>query len=211
MFTSVRQEINFLQAKLGMVLAHKIWDLKRRTENRSFFGRLFSQLFHINQRPFDAHRQRIFQPEKKMKTILLSILIVIGLICAPLASGSSPEKALSSTESYQLPDLRVEGGRDLPVPMRMDAPKLGKDKIGQKIDIRFMVNEKGQTINIRPRLAFYETADLAAAMTNAMTSWKFRPALDKSGNPKKTKLLMPVKVIEIREETALVAKILIDE
>lgn len=120
----------------------------------------------------------------KMKS---KLALSLGLLAAPLALMAwSPEKAY--VESYR-------SRADTPVPISVIMPDVSAKFAGLQVVLEFVVDSAG-----KPTLITSVTpgadAELVAAVTAAVSNWKFAPALV-DGKPVARKVALPVNIVSL--------------
>jgi len=114
------------------------------------------------------------------------LILSLGLLAAPLAVMAwSPEKAY--VESYRA--LRTDG----PVPTSVIMPEVSSRYIGKQVVLEFVVDPTGKPTSITSSTPG-ASAELIAAVTEAVSQWKFNPAYV-NGKPVARKVALPVNVV----------------
>ena len=113
------------------------------------------------------------------------LTLSLGLLAAPLALLAwSPEKAY--VESY-----RTHG--DTPVPTSVITPEVSSKFAGAKVVLEFVVDPTGKPTFITS-VTPGASAELVASVTEAVSQWKFAPALV-DGKPVARKVALPVSIV----------------
>jgi periplasmic protein TonB len=114
----------------------------------------------------------------------LVVLFSLGALASVAASASTLE------QSY-LESCRKDPG--VPVPVAVVSPTVvGSEYNGTTVELEFVVDEQGKTANLSVKSA--PDKALAAAVTDAVKQWKFKPA-ERNGVPVATKVALPVKIV----------------
>lgn len=113
------------------------------------------------------------------------LVLSLGLLAAPLALLAwSPEKAY--VESYRT-------RTDTPVPTSVIMPEVSAKHAGTQVVLEFVVNPAGKPTSITSVTPGAD-AELVAAVTEAVSQWKFAPALV-DGKPVARKVALPVNIV----------------
>ena len=113
------------------------------------------------------------------------LVLSLGLLAAPLALMAwSPEKAY--VESYR---TRTE----TPVPTSVITPEVSAKFAGAKVVLEFVVDPTGKPTSITSVTPGAD-AELVAAVTDAVSQWKFTPA-HVNGKPVARKVALPVNIV----------------
>ena len=113
------------------------------------------------------------------------LTLSLGLLAAPLALMAwSPEK--SYVESY-----RLRG--DTLAPTSVVSPEVSAKYVGKQVVLEFVVDATGKPTSITS-VTPGASADLVATVTDAVSQWKFSPALV-DGKPVARKVSLPVNIV----------------
>ena len=113
------------------------------------------------------------------------LTLSLGLLAAPLALMAwSPEKAY--IESY-----RLRG--DTLAPTSVVSPEVSAKFVGKQVVLEFVVDATGKPTSITSVTPGAD-AELVAAVTEAVSQWKFSPALV-DGKPVARKVSLPVNIV----------------
>jgi TonB family protein len=113
------------------------------------------------------------------------LTLSLGLLAAPLALMAwSPEKAY--VESYR-------NRSDAPVPTSVISPEVSSKFAGTKVVLEFVVDTTGKPTSITS-VTPGANAELVASVTDAVSQWKFAPALV-DGKPVARKVSLPVNIV----------------
>jgi TonB family protein len=113
------------------------------------------------------------------------LILSLGLLAAPLAVMAwSPEKAY--VESYR---ARTDG----PVPTSVIMPEVSSRHVGKQVVLEFVVDPTGKPTSITSSTPG-ASAELIAAVTEAVSQWKFNPAYV-NGKPVARKVALPVNIV----------------
>jgi TonB family protein len=113
------------------------------------------------------------------------LVLSLGLLAAPLALLAwSPEKAY--VESYRT-------RADTPVPTSVIMPEVSSRFTGQQVVLEFVVDPAGTPTSITSVTPGAD-AELVAAVTEAVSQWKFIPA-HVDGKPVARKVALPVSIV----------------
>ena len=113
------------------------------------------------------------------------LVLSLGLLAAPLALLAwSPEKAY--VESYRNRAVT-------PVPTSVIMPEVSARFAGTQVVLEFVVNPAGKPTSITAVTPGAD-AELVAAVTRAVSQWKFAPALV-DGKPVARKVALPVNIV----------------
>jgi TonB family protein len=114
------------------------------------------------------------------------LTLSLGLLAAPLALMAwSPEKAY--VESY-----RMRAG-ETPVPTSVISPEVSAKFTGKQVMLEFVVDPTGKPTSITSVTPGAD-AGLVATVTEAVSQWKFSPALV-NGKPVARKVALPVNIV----------------
>ena len=114
------------------------------------------------------------------------LVLSLGLLAAPLALLAwSPEKAY--VESYR-------NRADTPVPTSVIMPEVSARFAGAQVVLEFVVDPTGKPTSITS-VTPGANAELVAAVTSAVSQWKFSPALV-DGKPVARKVALPVNIVD---------------
>jgi len=123
------------------------------------------------------------------------LALSLGLLVVPLAlMAKTPEK--SYVESYR-------GRTDIPVPSAVVTPALDSRFAGQQVTLEFVVDATGKPTLFAPASPGVN-AELVAALVEAVSPWKFSPALV-DGLPVAKKVVLPVNIVDSSDKAAVVA------
>jgi len=113
------------------------------------------------------------------------LTLSLGLLAAPLALMAwSPEKAY--VESYHVRS-------DAPVPTSVISPEVSSKFAGTKMVLEFVVDPTGKPTSITS-VTPGANAELVASVSEAVSQWKFSPALV-DGKPVARKVSLPVNIV----------------
>ena len=113
------------------------------------------------------------------------LTLSLGLLAAPLALMAwSPEK--SYVESY-----RLRG--DTLAPTSVVSPEVSAKFVGKQVVLEFVVDATGKPTSITS-VTPGASAELVATVTDAVSQWKFSPALV-DGKPVARKVSLPVNIV----------------
>ena len=113
------------------------------------------------------------------------LTLSLGLLAAPLALMAwTPEKAY--IESYR---TRSE----TPVPTSVITPEVSSKFAGKQVVLEFVVDPAGKPTSITSVTPGAD-AELVAAVTEAVSQWKFSPA-HVAGKPVARKVVLPVNIV----------------
>ena len=113
------------------------------------------------------------------------LTLSLGLLAAPLALLAwSPEKAY--IESYR-------ARTDAPVPTSVVTPEISTRFAGQQVVLEFVVDTNGKPTSITS-VTPNADADLVASVSDAVSQWKFAPAVV-DGKPVARKVALPVRIV----------------
>jgi protein TonB len=113
----------------------------------------------------------------------LAGLLALGA-AAPLAFGLTASQAY--IESYH-------GRTDIPVPVKVVAPKADPSLVGTKVEVEFLVDARGVPQHVKVVSA--TDRSFGASVREAVSHWKFEPAI-RDGSPVPMKVELPVTVSE---------------
>lgn len=115
------------------------------------------------------------------KLAMLVSLFALGA-AAPGAFGLTASQAY--IESYH-------GRTDIPVPVKVVAPRVDASLIGTKVEVEFLVDARGWPQDVH----VLSTTDrfFGASVREAVSKWKFEPAM-RDGAPVAMKVKLPVLV-----------------
>jgi TonB family protein len=123
------------------------------------------------------------------------LALSLGLLALPLALlAKSPEKAY--VESYH-------SRTDIPVPISVVTPEVESRFAGQQVTLEFVVDATGKPM-LFSSASPGANAELVAAVTAAVSQWKFSPALA-GGLPVARKVVLPVNIVDSLDTAAVVA------
>ena len=123
------------------------------------------------------------------------LALSLGLLLAPLAlSAKSPEKAY--VDAYR-------GRTDIPAPITVVTPVIAPRFAGQQVTLEFVVDATGKPMLISSATPG-ANAELIAAVSAAVSQWKFSPALV-DGLPVAKKVVLPVNIVDSLDNAAVVA------
>lgn len=129
-----------------------------------------------------------------MKTASKSVLLLsLGMLTGLGASASTLEQTYLDT-------CRKDPGS--PVPIAVVTPAVSADYSGARVDVQFIVDERGKPTNLTVKSATDDT--LASAVMDAVKQWKFKPA-ERNGVPVATKVVLPVKVVDPQDGSVFAA------
>lgn len=123
-----------------------------------------------------------------MKKQLFQLVIGFSLIAAPVAL-----VAQNSEQNYV--EL-YRGKTGMPVPQSIVRPIISTDYVGSEVDLVFYIDEDGRPDRITNRTAAPE--ELVDSLVDAISRWEFQPLQGEDGEPRRTKVLLPVRVTESR-------------
>ena len=120
------------------------------------------------------------------------LALSLGLLLVPLALVA---KSLESAyvESYR-------GRTGIPVPLSVVMPKVESRFAGQQVTLEFVVDATGKPTLFAPA-APGANAELVAAVVDAVSQWKFSPALV-DGLPVARKVVLPVTIVDSLDRAA---------
>jgi TonB family protein len=114
------------------------------------------------------------------------LTLSLGLLAAPLALMAwSPEKAY--VESYHNRTAAT------PVPTSVIMPEVSSKFVGKQVVLEFVVDAAGKPTSITSATPGAD-ADLVASVTDAVSQWRFAPALV-DGKPVARKVALPVNIV----------------
>ncbi len=114
------------------------------------------------------------------------LILSLGLLAAPLALLAwSPEKAY--VESYH------NRTAETPVPTSVIMPEVSSKFVGTKVVLEFVVDATGKPTSITSATPGAD-ADLVSSVTEAVSQWRFAPALV-NGKPVARKVALPVNIV----------------
>lgn len=123
------------------------------------------------------------------------LALSLGLLAVPLALlAKTPEKAY--VESYR-------GRTDIPVPIAVVTPAVDSRFAGQQVTLAFVVDATGKPTLFAPAAPGVD-AELVAAVVDAVSQWKFAPALA-DGLPVAKKVVLPVTIADTFDKAAVIA------
>jgi protein TonB len=117
------------------------------------------------------------------------VVLLVGVFSSVFASAMT-------TEAAYLESCRKEPG--VPVPVAVVSPAVGAQYNGGHVHLEFLVDIKGRPAGFSVKSASDDA--LIAPVVAAVKQWKFLPA-EANGVPVATKVLLPVQIVEPREET----------
>ena len=143
-----------------------------------------------------------------MKCLYRLLLLLPVMIALPLSLSATTEEY--ELEKYEIQDIAV-----LPKPENCPTPLVNSRFVGTEITFKLTINEKGkpsQVRLIRPRFSFHDVhlMSLTGQMQNMVRNWKFSPAEDARGNPVKVKAMLPIRIVEKNEATAITVSLVLD-
>jgi hypothetical protein len=108
-----------------------------------------------------------------------------------LAALSSSFVSAKTEEQTYLESCRKESG--VPMPLAVVAPSVGHEYAGITVQLEFTVDTSGKPVGFTVK---YETdAALAAAVTDAVKQWRFKPA-ESNGVAVATKVALPIRIVD---------------
>jgi TonB family protein len=114
------------------------------------------------------------------------LILSLGLLAAPLALLAwSPEKAY--VESYR------NHAAATPVPTSVIMPEVSQKFVGTKVVLEFVVDATGKPTSFTSTTPGAD-AELVASVTEAVSQWRFAPALV-DGKPVARKVALPVNIV----------------
>jgi len=114
------------------------------------------------------------------------LILSLGLLAAPLALMAwSPEKAY--VESYH------NHTAETPVPTSVIMPEVSPRFVGKQVVLEFVVDAAGKPTSITSTTPGAD-AELVASVTDAVSQWRFAPALV-DGKPVARKVALPVNIV----------------
>ena len=114
------------------------------------------------------------------------VILSLGLLAAPLALMAwSPEKAY--VESYR------NHTAETPVPTSVIMPEVSQKFVGKQVVLEFVVDTAGKPTSITSTTPDAD-AELVASVTDAVSQWRFAPALV-NGKPVARKVALPVNIV----------------
>ncbi len=114
------------------------------------------------------------------------LTLSLGLLAAPLALLAwSPEKAY--VESYR------NHAAVTPVPTSVIMPEVSSKFVGKKVVLEFVVDTAGKPTSITSSTPD-ASVELVASVTEAVSQWRFAPALV-DGKPVPRKVSLPVNIV----------------
>ena len=114
------------------------------------------------------------------------LTLSLGLLAAPLALMAwSPEKAY--VESYR------NHAAETPVPTSVIMPEVSQKFVGTKVVLEFVVDATGKPTSFTSTTPGAD-AELVASVTEAVSQWRFAPALV-DGKPVARKVSLPVNIV----------------
>ena len=120
------------------------------------------------------------------------LVLSLGLFAAPLALLAwSPEKAY--VESYR-------NRSDAPAPTSVVMPEVSSKFAGTKVVLEFVVDPTGKPTSITSVTPGAD-AGLVATVTDAVSQWKFSPALV-DGKPVARKVALPVNIVAYNDNAS---------
>jgi protein TonB len=113
----------------------------------------------------------------------LAVLLSLAVL-APFASAKTDENA------YLESCTKAPG---VPVPVAVVTPTVGPEYQGAIVQLEFVVDVNGKPAQFSVKSSPDDA--LAAAVTDAVKQWRFKPA-QADGKPVATKVLLPVKIVD---------------
>ena len=114
------------------------------------------------------------------------LTLSLGLLAAPLALMAwSPEKAY--VESYR------SHAAETPVPTSVIMPEVSSRFVGKQVVLEFVVDAAGKPTSITSATPG-ASAELVASVSEAVSQWRFSPALV-NGKPVARKVALPVNIV----------------
>ena len=114
----------------------------------------------------------------------LAVLLSLAALSASFVSAKTEEQAY-------LESCRKDPG--VPVPLAVVAPSIGHEYAGATVQLEFTVDAVGRPIGFTVKS---ETdAALAAAVTDAVKQWRFKPA-ESNGVAVATKVALPIRIVD---------------
>ncbi len=108
-----------------------------------------------------------------------------------LVALSSIAASAKSEEQTYLDSCRKEPG--VPVPVAVVTPSVGAEYAGITVQLEFIVDATGKPAEFSVKS---ETdSALAAAVTDAVKQWRFKPAVS-NGMPVATKVALPIRIVD---------------
>jgi TonB family protein len=114
------------------------------------------------------------------------LALSLGLLVAPLALVASDSTEKAYVESYR---NRADG----PVPTTVIAPDVSSRFAGKKVVLEFVVDATGTPTDIKS-VTPGASAELVSSVTEAVSQWKFTPAVV-DGKPVARKVALPVNIV----------------
>ena len=138
-----------------------------------------------------------------MKNTKSLITLSLGLVLAPVCQ----------LTGQNTPEAGTVAGLEnaLPVAIRIVDPIISMDHVGDQVDMVFEVSVDGRTSGVHSRELFPEAQQLADAMMKVIPRWRFEPATDRYGRPKKVTVILPVRVAPSDKTPLLVAQLSLHE
>jgi TonB family protein len=124
------------------------------------------------------------------------LALSLGLLAVPFAlMAKTPEKAY--VESYR-------GRTGIPAPLAVVSPAVDVRFAGQQVTLEFVVDATGKPTLFAPAAPGAD-AELVAAVVDAVSQWKFSPALV-DGLPVAKKVVLPVNIVDSFDKSAVAMK-----
>ena len=114
------------------------------------------------------------------------LALSLGLLLAPLALTAADATEKAYVESYR---NRAPG----PIPTTVISPEVSSRFAGRQVVLEFVVDATGTPTGIKS-VTPGASAELVATVSEAVSQWKFSPALV-DGQPVARKVALPVKIV----------------
>jgi TonB family protein len=114
------------------------------------------------------------------------LTLSLGLLLAPLALTAADVTEKAYVESYR---NRAAG----PIPTSVISPEVSSRYAGRQVVLEFVVDATGKPTDIKS-VTPGATPELVASVSEAVSQWKFSPALV-DGKPVARKVALPVKIV----------------
>lgn len=114
------------------------------------------------------------------------LALSLGLLLAPLALVAADATEKAYVESYR-------GRAGGPVPTTVITPEVSPRYVGTQVVLEFVVDATGTPTGIKS-VTPGANAELVASVSEAVSQWKFSPALV-DGRPVARKVALPVKIV----------------
>lgn len=129
---------------------------------------------------------------------------LFSLILLLAAHGTTAATGNGDLPEFPLPSREVDAYKidlNLPVPIKVEAPKVHKGLIGTKVTMSFSILKSGKVTVTGHNAGYYdnEAYELALIMNRKLRTWRFEPARDKDGNAVSVKVKMPVEVVPFKK------------